>query len=106
MRRITLIYKSVMYDYFVSYRNFCQSSNPCKPPARPLEFGFAITFPSISRENTMERFTISLSETLAQQFDELIHRKGYENRSEAVRDLVRAELENFRIEKQEAPFCV
>jgi len=37
----------------------------------------------------MERFTISLSESLAKQFDELIHRKGYENRSEAVRDLVR-----------------
>ena len=54
----------------------------------------------------MERFTISLSETLAQQFDELIHRKGYENRSEAVRDLVRTELENFRLEKQEAPYCV
>jgi CopG family nickel-responsive transcriptional regulator len=54
----------------------------------------------------MERFTISLSETLAQQFDELIHRKGYENRSEAVRDLVRAELETFRLQKQEAPYCV
>ena len=54
----------------------------------------------------MERFTISLSETLAQQFDDLIHRKGYENRSEAVRDLVRTELENFRLEKQEAPYCV
>src|SRR5690349_10308614 len=54
----------------------------------------------------MERFTISLSESLAQQFDELIHRKGYENRSEAVRDLVRAELETFRLQRHEAPFCV
>ena len=54
----------------------------------------------------MERFTISLSESLARQFDELIRRKGYENRSEAVRDLVRAELENFRLQRQEAPYCV
>lgn len=54
----------------------------------------------------MERFTISLSESLAKQFDDLIHRKGYQNRSEAVRDLVRAELENFRLQQQEAPFCV
>jgi len=54
----------------------------------------------------MERFTISLSESLAHQFDDLIHRKGYENRSEAVRDLVRAELENFRLQQQEAPYCV
>ncbi|MEO8629000.1 MAG: nickel-responsive transcriptional regulator NikR [Betaproteobacteria bacterium] len=54
----------------------------------------------------MERFTISLSESLARQFDELIHRKGYENRSEAVRDLVRAELEKFRLQKDEAPYCI
>ena len=54
----------------------------------------------------MERFTISLSEALAKQFDDLIHRKGYENRSEAVRDLVRSELENFRLQQEEAPFCV
>src|SRR3982751_2445503 len=54
----------------------------------------------------MERFTISLSESLAAQFDELIHRKGYENRSEAVRDLVRAELESFRLQQHEAPYCV
>ena len=37
----------------------------------------------------MERFTISLSETLARDFDELIRRKGYQNRSEAVRDILR-----------------
>jgi CopG family nickel-responsive transcriptional regulator len=54
----------------------------------------------------LERFTISLSEELARQFDELIHRKGYENRSEAVRDLVRAELESFRLQHHEAPHCV
>ena len=54
----------------------------------------------------MERFTISLSEGLAKQFDELIHRKGYENRSEAVRDLVRAELESFRLQQEEAPYCI
>jgi len=54
----------------------------------------------------MERFTISLNEALAQQFDDLIHRKGYQNRSEAVRDLVRAELESFRLQQQEAPYCV
>lgn len=54
----------------------------------------------------MERFTISLSDSLAQQFDDLIHRKGYENRSEAVRDLVRAELENYRLQQGEAPYCV
>jgi len=40
----------------------------------------------------MQRFTISLDDALAQQFDALIARQGYENRSEAVRDLIRQRL--------------
>jgi len=54
----------------------------------------------------MERFTISLDETLAQSFDSLIHERGYANRSEAVRDMIRRELETRRIAKEEAPHCV
>ena len=54
----------------------------------------------------MERFTISLDETLAAAFDSLIHDRGYANRSEAVRDMIRRELEARRIEKEEAPHCV
>ncbi len=42
--------------------------------------------------DTMQRFTISLDDALARQFDELITAKGYENRSEAVRDLIRSRL--------------
>jgi CopG family nickel-responsive transcriptional regulator len=38
------------------------------------------------------RFGISMDEDLLAQFDQRIARKGYENRSEAIRDLVRAEL--------------
>ena len=38
------------------------------------------------------RFGVSLEETLLQQFDRLIHRKGYTNRSEALRDLIRESL--------------
>ena len=45
----------------------------------------------------MRRLTISVDETLAQEFDELVERKGYLNRSEAFRDLVRRELEEDRI---------
>lgn len=40
----------------------------------------------------MQRFTISLDDELARQFDVLIAEKGYDNRSEAVRDLIRARL--------------
>lgn len=38
------------------------------------------------------RFGISIDENLLQQFDELIGNKGYNNRSEALRDLMRDTL--------------
>jgi CopG family transcriptional regulator, nickel-responsive regulator len=40
----------------------------------------------------LTRFGISIDEQLQQRFDELIARKGYVNRSEAIRDLIRAAL--------------
>ena len=54
----------------------------------------------------MERFTISLDEPLAQEFDALIRARGYANRSEAVRDMLRSELEKDRLARQDAPYCV
>jgi CopG family nickel-responsive transcriptional regulator len=44
----------------------------------------------------MERFTISLDDALAREFDQLIAERGYDNRSEAVRDLLRAHLDKLR----------
>lgn len=41
----------------------------------------------------MQRFTISLDDKLAEAFDAWIGGHAYANRSEAVRDLLRAELE-------------
>ena len=37
-----------------------------------------------------QRITISLDEDQAAKFDQLIAERGYENRSEAFRDLIRA----------------
>lgn len=54
----------------------------------------------------MERFTISLSEELAREFDTLIAARGYENRSEAVRDLIRRALETLRRGQQPHTHCV
>ena len=54
----------------------------------------------------MERFTISLDEQLATAFDELIRLRGYANRSEAVRDMLRRELEQQRLKDNVAPHCV
>ena len=54
----------------------------------------------------MERFTISLDEKLAKEFDRLIRSHGYSNRSEAVRDILRQRLEASRLEREEAPDCI
>ena len=54
----------------------------------------------------MERFTISLDEGLASQFDQLISARGYSNRSEAVRDLIRGAIESDRQRETPAGHCV
>lgn len=54
----------------------------------------------------MERFTISLDDELAREFDQLIAERGYRNRSEAVRDLLRGQLEQARQTRDDAPYCV
>jgi len=54
----------------------------------------------------MERFTISLDEHLAEAFDQWIVQRGYANRSEAVRDLFRAELERSRQQMPQGLHCV
>ena len=50
------------------------------------------------------RFGISLDEKLLESFDQLIEQKNYMNRSEAIRDLIRASLVEERLgsEDQEA----
>ncbi|MBN1398311.1 MAG: nickel-responsive transcriptional regulator NikR [Bacteroidetes bacterium] len=48
--------------------------------------------------NKLTRFGISMEDDLLHQFDHLIARKGYTNRSEAVRDIVRSKLVEESIE--------
>jgi CopG family nickel-responsive transcriptional regulator len=54
----------------------------------------------------MERFTISLDDALAREFDALIAERGYDNRSEAVRDLLRAHLDKLREARDLDGHCV
>jgi CopG family nickel-responsive transcriptional regulator len=54
----------------------------------------------------MERFTISIDEDLAREFDALIARRGYSNRSEAFRDLLRGHLESSRVDGGKGGYCV
>jgi len=54
----------------------------------------------------MERITISVDEDLVADFDALISERGYRNRSEAMRDLLRAELERARGTRDDGEFCI
>jgi CopG family nickel-responsive transcriptional regulator len=54
----------------------------------------------------MERFTISLDDRLAEDFDRLIARQGYASRSEALRDILRARLEQDRAAAGDGAHCV
>ena len=49
-----------------------------------------------------ERFTISLEQDLAAQFDRFIKANGYTNRSEAVRDMIRVRLADQQLEQGDA----
>ena len=53
----------------------------------------------------MQRFTISLDDALAVKFDALITEKGYSNRSEAVRDLIRSRIDDASLEPSAASWC-
>jgi len=54
----------------------------------------------------MERVTISLDDALLAEFDGYMKRKGYENRSEAIRDLLRDKLEQDRLTENRAHHAV
>ncbi len=50
----------------------------------------------------LERIGISLDKDLLVDFDKLIARRGYQSRSEAIRDLVRQQLSEERLADPEA----
>lgn len=54
----------------------------------------------------MERFTVSIDPPLAEAFDRWLQERGYANRSEGFRDLLRAELERRRQASGRSRHCV
>lgn len=57
-------------------------------------------------EITMDRFTISLGQELAEAFDAHIKQRGYATRSEAVRDILRELLQRRDQARDSNGFCV
>jgi CopG family nickel-responsive transcriptional regulator len=54
----------------------------------------------------MQRITITIDAALAEEIDRLSETRGYQNRSEAVRDLVRAGIARTRRPEGAASHCV
>jgi CopG family nickel-responsive transcriptional regulator len=54
----------------------------------------------------MQRITITLDDALMAELDQLIVVRGYQSRSEAVRDVARAGIQQALLETNTAPDCV
>ncbi len=54
----------------------------------------------------MQRHTISLDDELSERFERWIEQRGYANRSEAIRDLVRERLGNELLSRDPGSHCV
>lgn len=54
----------------------------------------------------MQRITITLDEDLIAELDRFIVRRGYQNRSEAIRDLARAGLAEAKQDEKQGAECV
>ena len=50
----------------------------------------------------IERVGVSLDKKLLSMFDELITKQGYQNRSEAIRDLIRRQISSERLKNPKA----
>ena len=60
----------------------------------------------LSPAGIMQRLTISVDDDIAEAFDELIAKRGYKNRSEAFRDLLRRELMQENLSQGAAGECM
>lgn len=54
----------------------------------------------------MQRITVTVDDELLQQFDAFMKQRGYDNRSEAFRDLLRERLEKERLATTAETSCV
>lgn len=83
----------MIYKYF-THVTLANDSNPsvcCRPR---------------DTSTSMRRLTISIDDDLADTFDQFMQQKGYQNRSEAFRDLLRGELDRATVDHGKAHHCV
>jgi CopG family nickel-responsive transcriptional regulator len=71
-----------------------------------LEHTIAAAEFGTSRKPIMQRVTIALDDDLMADLDRIIAARGYQNRSEAIRDLARSGLEQAAVEVASSRHCV
>ena len=54
----------------------------------------------------LERISVTIDEELVEQFESYLEGRGYRNRSEAVRDLIRDRLESEQLDRDPDGHCV
>ena len=54
----------------------------------------------------MQRMTITLDDELVEEFEQFLQAKGYANRSEAIRDLIRDRLDRQRLDQHPGGDCI
>jgi CopG family transcriptional regulator, nickel-responsive regulator len=62
--------------------------------------------PSTFHGENMQRVTINLDDELAAEIDRLVHARGYQSRSEAIRDLARSGLRQAKEEGNASGDCI
>jgi CopG family transcriptional regulator, nickel-responsive regulator len=62
--------------------------------------------PARRRSEAMQRITITLDDELAEEFERLRKERGYHNRSEAIRDLIRERLGSERLGQSPGGNCL
>lgn len=57
-------------------------------------------------EGVVQRITVTVDDELKEQWDQFMSRRGYSNRSEAFRDLLRDRIERDRLDELATSHCV
>jgi len=99
-----------VHPRFDLHRDLHQLSKGAKEPTS-ADAGRALAADTLSlryqaARSTTKRLTISVDDHLADAFDALVRTRGYDNRSEAFRDLLRHDIGQLRMRAEPTGPCV
>src|SRR5580692_9257892 len=82
-------------------------TSACKPVISSMILSINMhTFPGMTKGTKMHRITITLDDDLVEELDRMIVERGYQNRSEAIRDFTRAGMAQAAQKMGKSTSCV